>query len=428
MHTSVLSRRARSEPIEQHPGLRCADVAERAGQPRGFVLRQVAAVHERHEPAQPSRIADRAEDFDSDRARPQILRERTNPRRGIARCDVTGSSPRRRRTVRQRERKAKGSPRGVASTPPAAGTASWEIRVARRPARIRAAMGARILAVVDSHPSGFDIIALTGWAADRNESAMRGARALGRRFAERTGARLLEVGEPGPAQDLAWPEALDRARPHLRSVARAISDVVQRGQPALIFANRCAASIATIAAGLGSTPDLAVLYLDAQADFNTPQTTMSGYLGGMVISALCGLWDTGFGAGLEPNRLVLAGSRDIDPGERELLARHEVGVYEVGNPGPIVERLRDRSVWIHVDLDVLEPGLVPTEYRVPGGPGLDQLRDLLDVVARTNHIVALEIAEYELDPEQADVHATRIEQLIEPVLQRWPGGAERSMR
>lgn len=248
---------------------------------------------------------------------------------------------------------------------------------------------------------------------------MRGARALGRRFAQTTGAHLLEVGELGPAQHLPWPEALERARPHLRGVARAVSDAAERGRPALVFANRCAASVATIAAGLGATPDLAVLYLDAQADFNTPQTTMSGYLGGMVISALCGLWDTGFGAGLEPGRLVLAGSRDIDPGERELLVRHDVQVHDVGSPGPIVERLRGRSVWIHVDLDVLEPGLVPTEYRVPGGPGLDQLRQLLEAVARANHIVALEIAEYELDPEQADVHATRIEYLIEPVLQRW---------
>jgi arginase len=275
---------------------------------------------------------------------------------------------------------------------------------------------------MDSHPSRFDIIALTGWAADRNDLAMRGARALGRRFTETTGAHLREVGELGPAQHLPWPEALERARPHLRGAARAISDAVERGQPALVFANRCAAGIATIAAGLASRPDLAVLYLDAQADFNTPQTTMSGYLGGMVISALCGLWETGFGAGLDPSRLVLAGSRDIDPGERELLARHDVQVHEVGNPGPIVERLRGRSIWIHVDLDVLEPGLVPTEYRVPGGPGLDQVRQLLDAVARTSPVVALEIAEYELDPEQADLHAARIEHLVEPVLQRWRSG------
>jgi arginase/N-omega-hydroxy-L-arginine amidinohydrolase len=267
--------------------------------------------------------------------------------------------------------------------------------------------------------AGFEIVALAGWVADRNDAAMHGARALGLRFAGTTGARLLELGEPGPASHLPWPDALERARPHLRGVAAAISLHVARGAPALIFVNRCAASIATIAAALRSNPGLAVLYLDAQADFNTPATTTSGYLGGMVISALCGLWDTGFGAGLEPSRLVLAGCRDIDPAEHVLLAQHGVRVHDVRDPDAIVDRLRGRQVWIHVDLDVLEPGLVPTEYRVPGGPVLAELRSLLGRVAHASQIAGLEVAEYELDPAQADLHATRIEQLIEPVLQHW---------
>jgi len=266
---------------------------------------------------------------------------------------------------------------------------------------------------------GFEIVALAGWAADRNAAAMHGALALGVRFAGTTGASLLELGAPGPAGHLPWPDALERARPHLRQAASAISEVVARGAPALIFVNRCAASIATIAAALRANPELAVLYIDAQADFNTPETTPSGYLGGMVISALCGVWDTGFGAGLEPSRLVLAGARDIDPGEHVLLARHDVRIYDVRDPDAIVDRLRGRQVWIHIDLDVLEPGLVPTEYRVPGGPDLHELRSLLAGVANQAQIAGLEVAEYELDPAQANLHAARIEQLIDPVLARW---------
>jgi arginase/N-omega-hydroxy-L-arginine amidinohydrolase len=248
---------------------------------------------------------------------------------------------------------------------------------------------------------------------------MHGARALGRRFAATTGARLHELGEPGPAGHLPWREALERARPHLGAAAAVISAQVARATPALIFVNRCAASIATIAAALRANPALHVLYLDAQADFNTPDTTPSGYLGGMVISALCGLWDTGLGAGLEPGRLVLAGCRDIDPGEHVLLAQHDVRVRDVRDPDVIVDRLRGHEVWIHVDLDVLEPGSIPTEYRVPGGPDLAELRGLLGDVARASRVAGLEVAEYELEPAQADLHAARIEQVIEPVLERW---------
>jgi len=271
----------------------------------------------------------------------------------------------------------------------------------------------------------FEIIALAGWTADRNERAMHGARQLGRRIASATGRPLVEVGAPEPARHRPWSEALEHARPHLREVARAVDHAVRRG-PALVVANRCAAAVATIGAALAACPGLAVLYLDAQADFNTPETTPSQYLGGMVISALCGLWDSGHGAGLTTGRLVLAGARDIDPGERVLLDEHGVRVRDVRDPRAIADRLRGRPVWIHVDLDVLEPGEIPTEYRVPGGPSLDELRGVLAEVAAAADVRALEIAEYELEPEQAELHMARIEHLIEPVLTQWDERATRA--
>ena len=44
-------------------------------------------------------------------------------------------------------------------------------------------------------------------------------------------------------------------------------------------------------------------WLGAHGDFNTPETTASGFLGGMCLAGACGLWDTGFGAGLDPSVL-----------------------------------------------------------------------------------------------------------------------------
>jgi arginase family enzyme len=40
-------------------------------------------------------------------------------------------------------------------------------------------------------------------------------------------------------------------------------------------------------------PDAKIVWFDAHGDFNTPETTPTGYLGGMVLSALCGLWESG---------------------------------------------------------------------------------------------------------------------------------------
>jgi hypothetical protein len=93
-------------------------------------------------------------------------------------------------------------------------------------------------------PSGFEIIALAGWSGDRNQRAMRGAQAMGRRVARRTGAPLREIGAPEAAGHLPWAQALARARPHLAEAAAAVEGAVAGGRPALVFANRCAASVA----------------------------------------------------------------------------------------------------------------------------------------------------------------------------------------
>jgi arginase/N-omega-hydroxy-L-arginine amidinohydrolase len=278
------------------------------------------------------------------------------------------------------------------------------------------------------HPTGgvLELLALTGWTGDRNPRAMRGAQAMGRRIARRTGATLRELGAIGPVGHLPWREALARARPHLDEVGAEIERAVASRRPSLVFENRCATSVATIPAGLRARPELAVLYLDAQADFNTPETTPSQYLGGMVISAACGLWDSGCGAGLDPRRLVLTGCRDIDPDERVLLERHGVPVHQVGDVDAIVERLRGHPVWIHLDLDVIEPGTIPTEYRVPGGPDPGDVRALFAAVAGACEVAVLEVAEYELPEDAAEDAAedparaeAAIEHVLEPVLARW---------
>lgn len=53
-----------------------------------------------------------------------------------------------------------------------------------------------------------------------------------------------------------------------------------------------------------------------------------------------------------------------------------------------------RPVYIHLDCDVLEPGIVPTDYRVPDGLTLDQLHAICQVLAK-EQLVGMEIAEFE---------------------------------
>lgn len=54
----------------------------------------------------------------------------------------------------------------------------------------------------------------------------------------------------------------------------------------------------------------------------------------------------------------------------------------------------DHPVYFHLDCDVLEPGLVPTDYRVPNGLSLDELGDVARRLA-ANRVVGIEVAEFE---------------------------------
>ena len=116
----------------------------------------------------------------------------------------------------------------------------------------------------------------------------------------------------------------------------------------------------------------------------------------MVITGAAGLWDSGLGGSLELSSVVLVGSRDLDPDELRLIATGKLRHLPVGPDLPA--RLRDaiagRPVYMHLDCDVLEPGIVPTEYEVPGGLTLADLRSVAEVVAE-HEVIGLEIAEFE---------------------------------
>jgi arginase len=139
-----------------------------------------------------------------------------------------------------------------------------------------------------------------------------------------------------------------------------------------------------------------VLWFDAHADLNTPATTSTGYLGGLALGGAIGLWDSGLGGDLAAADVVLGGTRDIDPPEQRLIDSGLITLAAIG-PDLIADLRRavgDRPVYFHLDCDVLEPGIVPTDYHVPGGLTLDDLRTVAELLA-ANEVVGIEIGEFE---------------------------------
>jgi arginase family enzyme len=155
-----------------------------------------------------------------------------------------------------------------------------------------------------------------------------------------------------------------------------------------------------------------VVWFDAHGDLNTPENTTTGYLGGLVLGAAMGWWDSGLGSGLTPDRVVLGGSRDLDAEEQTLV---DEGIIKLAVGASLLDALDEHvgahPVYFHLDCDVLQPGTVPTEYVVPGGISLDDLAAVSARLSR-NEIVGIEVAEFEAPADPAD-HGRYVEPLVD---------------
>ncbi|RIX28980.1 arginase family protein [Amnibacterium setariae] len=257
-----------------------------------------------------------------------------------------------------------------------------------------------------------------GRAGDRNDRAMLGSLRLADAAADRLEVPLRTIGSPSPALSAGWEVELHAALPELRQMQEVVQEQLAAGLHPFTASSRCAVALATLPAVAAARPDALVVWFDAHPDLNTPLTTSTGYLGGLALAGPLGLWDSGLGAGLTAERVVLAGARDVDPAEDETIRRTGVPVVPVDDA--FADRLTDavggRPVYVHIDCDVLEPGIVPTEYAVPGGPRLEQLHRAAAVLAR-NEVVGVELGELEDAADRpADVDA--LLDALAPLLRR----------
>ncbi|MES2947004.1 MAG: arginase family protein [Pseudomonadota bacterium] len=241
------------------------------------------------------------------------------------------------------------------------------------------------------------LTAFQGRAGDRNDLGIPGALSLASALAHRLALPLAIVGSPQPALNTDWKTELAAAAPDLRKLADHVAAQLLAGSFPVTVLNRCAAAIATIPRIVDHCPDVCVVWFDAHADLNTPTSSASGYLGGLALSASVGLWDSGFGGNLPLANIVLVGSRDLDPFEAELVASGKVWLIAPNTPNladAVVLAIANRPVYVHLDCDVLEPGLVPTDFCVDGGLSLQSLHTVFSALSTTN-VIGWEIAEFQ---------------------------------
>ena len=256
-------------------------------------------------------------------------------------------------------------------------------------------MGAKWL--VSRPMNSRSLIVYRGRAGDRNTRGTAGAQMLGALLARRYGLDTTFVSRPqAPLPTTAWSEQLAAARADLHAFADALRAVLADGHRSITAMGRCAAGLATIPVVAERHPDACVVWFDAHGDSNLPTSNAVPYLGGMVITGAAGHWDSGLGAGLRLSNVVLVGARDLDPHEKELIGSGQLKIVEAGPnlAARLSAAVGTRDVYVHLDCDVLEPGIVPIEYQVTGGLTLEDLHACAAVLAQRK-VIGIEVAEFE---------------------------------
>ena len=272
------------------------------------------------------------------------------------------------------------------------------------------------------------LVGLRCRTSDRTAGAARGVETLAPLIGKRLGREPRLIGEPGEPRSARYEEDLADSRGCLLEAGGQIDDALSGGNFPLLVAGDCSVCLTTLPAALRWRSEARVLWLDAHGDYNTPETTGSGFLGGMCLAGACGEWDAGLAEPIASERVVLAGVRDLDPGERELLERSEatvIGASVVETLVAVKNALDHAPVYVHLDLDVLDPGAFPAQFPAPGGLHPDKLYDLLESVAEECELIGFEVTAFEA-PEDEQERQTAAEvamHVLEPLLDGVPEAA-----
>jgi len=195
----------------------------------------------------------------------------------------------------------------------------------------------------------------------------------------------------------------------------------QQGRFTLTIGGDHSLAMGSIAANLRSWEDLAVVWVDAHGDINTPKTSPSGNMHGMPVSFLMHMvdsdtsempgweWFKDSHPPLKKSKIVYIGLRDVDPGEKKILRELGIKVFsmteidDMGMGKVMSETLahlctddtgRKTAIHLSYDVDAIDPKEVPsTGTAVKGGLTYREGRYICEALARSGRLVGMDIVE-----------------------------------
>jgi arginase len=149
--------------------------------------------------------------------------------------------------------------------------------------------------------------------------------------------------------------------------------IVLNGKIPVSIAGNCCTTLGMLTGLQRAGRDPALIWFDAHGDFNTWETTPSGFLGGMPLAMMVGREEQTMpkAQALSPlaeNRVILTDARDLDPGEKQLIEESDV-IHLPDVKNLLNAMLPNGPLYIHIDMDIINPANAPAmNYLAAGGP------------------------------------------------------------
>ena len=218
----------------------------------------------------------------------------------------------------------------------------------------------------------------------------------------------------------------------MRLLAGQVRSAVGKGRFPLILAGNCNSCVGALAGLEGDAPG--IVWFDAHGDFNTPETTTSGFLDGMGLAMANGrCWSAlmrtipGFRP-VSDDCIVHVGSRDLDPPEQAMFDAAGIPLVVAGPNDEAallaglqsaLDRLKTRvdRIYLHIDVDVLDTGNgQPNGLAVPGGLAPRTVAKAIGAIKTRVDIAACAIASYDPALDEARSYQQAIVDLITVVV------------
>jgi len=226
---------------------------------------------------------------------------------------------------------------------------------------------------------------------------MKDVRIASPTFLDRKSEAVALMSRPGDIVITAAPgggDQTDSLAPIHRELANTVADIAGNGDRPFAVLGDCCQAIPMMAGLERSGQRPALIWLDSHGDFNTWETSPSGFLGGMPLAMLTGRGDQRMMqavdlAPIEDDRVVLCDGRDLDPGERDLVEASGIGFIEnLEDLDP--NTLPQGPLYVHFDSDIINATEAPAFlYAAAGGPSAEDMRQVLEKLIATGRVVAI---------------------------------------